>query len=959
VLSIGKMVVGAEEYYLSMVAGGREEYYVGAGEAPGIWVGSGTVDLNLSGEVAAVDLRSVLDGTHPHDGMDLGINRKDPRGRVAGFDLTFSAPKSASLLYGLGSPETAATVKSAHDRAVADGLSYLERHALFARRGHGGANRISTSGLVGAAFVHRTSRAGDPQLHTHVLAANVVHGADGRWSAPEARLLYYHARTAGFVYQASLRGGLVEALGISFGPVHSGSAEVVGVDPSLLKAFSTRRAEIEEYLSLHGGSSRRSAELAALATREPKSAPDVALDGAPDLRQRWRARSIALGVDPDRALCEWGRPREVTLAPATAERIARDILNPEGITTHESVFERRDVMRAVAERLPEGAALADIEGLADWLLVSPEVVELSALGRGGEPLCTTTELLAVEAQLLERAETHARFPGPRVNHEQIRALLTGHALLSDEQRSMVERLAASGAGIEVVVGKAGAGKTTALSVTREAFEAAGYRVSGTALSARAADELQRSAGIESVTLARFLGEAADGTRVLGARDVVVVDEAGMVGTRDLAMVVDLAHESGAKVILVGDPRQLPEIEAGGAYGNLARRLGAVELSENRRQSKAWERDALDYLRRGEATTALSAYVAHERIHLAPTMAETRAEMVRHWSAAQSAGTDTLMLAATRRDVDALNALARAERRERGELGDDVLVNEHRSFAVDDEILCLRNARRLGLLNGTRGVVLARDGSGLTIQTEAGPRSVPKRYIEAGHLDHGYASTIHKAQGATYDRAFVLATESLTRESGYVAMSRARHSSELFVTAGVFEYGHGPDVAPEEPLATTAARLATTRAKHLATEYTQVLAPRGVDPHATQLLGWPSRGEEVEPPMRRMSDRGATDNSGPLSSPWITEILGSRPPFADEQHRYDEIAAAIEVYRRRHGVDGEDALGDRPREVRARLAFDSLTQQVRDYERLRWRELDERGLGPHALEPRAVDMGWGR
>jgi conjugative relaxase-like TrwC/TraI family protein len=963
VLSIGKMVIGAEAYYLSMVAGGREEYYTGTGEAPGTWVGTGTVELALSGEVAPDDLRRVLDGTHPHDGTDLGARRMDPRRRVAGFDLTFSAPKSVSLLYGLGSPETAAAVKSAHDRSMADGLSYLEHHALFARRGHGGAERIATSGLVAAAFVHRTSRAGDPQLHTHVLAANAVLGADGRWSAPEARLLYYHARTAGFVYQASLRARLVEALGISFGPLRSGSAEVAGVDPSLLRGFSTRRAEIEEYLFLRGESSRRSAEVAALATREPKSTPALALNGAPDIRQRWRARSIALGVDPNRGLGERGRPRAVTLGPGDQERIAHDILKPEGITAHDSVFERRDVVRAVAERLPEGAALCDIETLVDRLLTTPAVVELASLGRGGEHLCTTTELLEVEAQLLERAELHAQLPGPRVNHEQSRAILAEHALLSDEQRSMVRRLATSGAGIEVVVGKAGAGKTTALSVAREAFEGAGYRVSGSALSARAAAELAGSAGIESVTLARFLGEAVDGTRDLGPRDVVVVDEAGMVGTRDLAKVVDLAHESGAKLILVGDPRQLPEIEAGGAYANLARRLGAIELSENRRQSEAWERDALDHLRHGEATAALGAYDAHDRIHLAPTMAEIRAEMVRHWSQARSAGTDTLMLAATRRDVNALNGLARGERLERGELGDDVLVSEHRSFALGDEVLCLRNARRLGLLNGTRGVVLARDGGGLSVETDAGPRLVPKKYIEAGHLDHGYASTIHKAQGATYDRAFVLASESLSRESGYVAMSRARHGSELFVASGPFEHGHGPDGAPEEPLATTAARLATTRAKHLASEYAEVLAPRGVDPRAIQLLGWPGRGKEVEPLMRRTSERWATDLSGPPPSPWITEILGSRPAFVDEQPRYDELAAGIEEYRRRHGVDGEDPLGDRPRGVPARLAFDSLTQQIRSYERCRWRQLDERGLEPHGLEhpglkPRGLDLGWG-
>ena len=958
-LSIGKMVMGAEEYYLSVVAGGREEYYTGSGEAPGTWIGSGTVEFSLNGEVAQDHLRRILDGSDPHDGTDLGIQRRDQRGRVAGFDLTFSAPKSVSLLYGLGPPATAAAVKSAHDRAVGDGLSYLERHALFARRGHAGVERISTSGLVAAAFVHRTSRAGDPQLHTHVLAANIVLGADGRWSAPEARLLYHHARTAGFLYQASLRAGLVEGLGLRFGPLRSGSAEVAGLDPSLLRAFSTRRAEIEEYLFLRGESSRRSAEVAALATREPKSTPDRALDGAADLRSRWRSQAMALGVHPERAMGERGRPRVVTLGPAEAERIAHDILSPEGITARESVFERRDVVRALAERLPEGAALCDIEALADRLLGRPEVVELSAIGRGGERLCTTTELLDVEARLLERAEIRARFPGPRVNDEQIRALLAGHALLSGEQRSMIARLATSGASIDIVVGKAGAGKTTALSVAREAFEEVGYQVSGTALSARAAAELEGSAGIESVTLARFLGDAADGNRVLGSHDVLVVDEAGMVGTRDLAKVVDLAHESGAKVILIGDPRQLPEIDAGGAYGNLARRLGAIELSENRRQSQAWEREALDHLRRGEATAALTAYESHGRIHLAPTMAEARAEMVRQWSQARSAGTHTLMLAATRRDVDALNAAARAERRARGELGDDVQMTEHRSFALGDEVLCLRNARRLGVLNGTRGVVLARDASGLCIETDAGPRLVPKKYIEAGHLDHGYASTIHKAQGATYGRAFVLASESLSRESGYVAMSRARHGSHLFVTSGPFEHGHGPDVAPEEPLATTASRLATTRAKHLATEYAHVLAPGGVDPHGGKLLGWPGRGEEVEPPMRCTSDHWATEVSGPSPSLRITEVLGSGPAFVDEQSRYGELAAAIEEYRRRHGVDGEDPLGERPREVRARLAFDSLTQQIRSYERSRWRQLDERGLEPQGLEPRGLDLGWGR
>jgi conjugative relaxase-like TrwC/TraI family protein len=156
---------------------------------------------------------------------------------------------------------------------VTEGVAYLERHALFARRGTDGMRRIRTTGLVAAAFVHRTSRNGDPQLHTHVLAANAVLGEDGRWSASDARGLYAHARTAGFVYQASLRAGLVESLGVAFGPVHRGAAEIEGIDASVLRHFSTRRAEIEEYLFIHGGSSGRTAELAALATMESSASP--------------------------------------------------------------------------------------------------------------------------------------------------------------------------------------------------------------------------------------------------------------------------------------------------------------------------------------------------------------------------------------------------------------------------------------------------------------------------------------------------------------------------------------------------------------------------------------------------------------------------------------------------------------------------------------------------------------
>ncbi len=972
-LSIGKMVAGAEDYYLGIVAQGKEEYYTGTGEALGNWVGSGTTALGLRGEVVPDDLRAILAGASPHDGSPLGAGRGSPS-RVSGFDLTFSAPKSVSVLWGLGDSETSAAVRAAHDQAVAEGLEYLERHATMARRGAGGERRIETSGLVAATFVHRTSRNGDPQLHTHVLAANVVLGADGRWSSPDARLLYFHARTAGFIYQASLRANLVETLGVRFGPVTRGSAELVGADPSLLRRFSTRRAEIEEYLSERGESSGRTAELAALATRAPKPSND-AIGDAVDLRSLWRNQALAVGIDPDADIATVGRPRAVVISDNAATGLTERLVSAEGLTAQDSVFERRDLIRVIAESMPDGAHLDALEGVADRVLVEPSVVTLDGMGRGGEGLQTTRELLEVETALLEVAGSHGQDGAGGVDGRLVACALADYSHLSAEQASMVRRLATSGAGVQIVVGKAGAGKTTALAVTREVFASAGYVVSGTALSARAAEELEVSAGIPSVTLARLLGELDDGTRVIGSRDVLVVDEAGMVGTRTIGRLIDEAS-SGAKLILVGDPLQLAEIQAGGTFRALAHRLGAIELNENRRQHEAWQRRALDELRSGDVAKALLAYEAHDRIRISTTMAAVKIDMVERWLETRDSG--ALMLAVNRRDVDDLNAVARTKLIECGLLGDEVLRTEERSFALSDEVVCLRNARKLGVLNGTRGTVVGFDTDGLHIETAGGPRVLPTRYIESRHLTHGYATTVHKAQGATYDRAFVLATDSLTREAGYVAMSRARRGTELFVVSGAFEDGRGADLGKDEPMARTAARLAISRTKLMASEHLAGGLPANGHfpsdfPTDTNFPSdFPTDAGADSPLAPRMETAPATPPR-PAAIDWRVRFadlegpqhhvaaLGTRPAFVDEQRRYDRVARAIDTYRERFAVGGPDPLGPRPFETFPRLAYDHVASQIRDYEKVRWRELTRPspGIGGRDMEVSqitAIDAG---
>ncbi len=283
-LSLGKLGAGQQSYYLDAVASGVEDYYGGRGEVAGRWVGAGAETLGLSGVVAGDALRAVLEGRDPDSGDRLGRVRSD---HVPGFDLTFRAPKSVSVLFGLGGFEVSAQVRDAHDSAVDAALGYLERSACWSRRGTDGVDQVSGDGFVGAAFRHRSSRAGDPHLHTHVLVANVTRGPDERWGTLDARHLFLHAKTAGYLYEAHLRVELTHRLGVEWGPVVNGIADLDGIPDGVLRAFSTRRVEIEAALAKRGASSARAAEIAALDTRKAK---DYGVSvGA--MTERWRTQA--------------------------------------------------------------------------------------------------------------------------------------------------------------------------------------------------------------------------------------------------------------------------------------------------------------------------------------------------------------------------------------------------------------------------------------------------------------------------------------------------------------------------------------------------------------------------------------------------------------------------------------------------------------------------------------------
>jgi conjugative relaxase-like TrwC/TraI family protein len=788
-LSLAK---AAKDYYLQKLGemSPQEDYYLRGGTAAGRWVGSGAAELDLHGTVSAKGLVRMFDGEHPGTGQRLGRRlRKDG---VAAWDVTFSADKSVSLLWALGDEHTRKEVVEAFDEASSQALGYLESVASATR----GATKtvvvdkegnrkcrvktwpIPTSGYVAAAFTEYTSRADDPQLHTHVVIANKVRGEDGVWRTLDGRLLYRHQLAAGYLHEAVLRKELTERLGVPWQPVRNGMADIGGFTRTQIEAFSRRREQLEAWREDQGLPDTPAArQVAVVATREAKQ--DHLLE---ELEMEWRRRAAEVGLTPERIDRMLDRRRQV----ATPDRshLFAQLASPEGLTAKKATFGRSEAVRAIAASLPEGGERDQIEALADQFLGGDQVVSLSS-GAGSDLKYTTAELMATEQRVIDRAEdrTSVTWRAPRRLAE---AVLRRRPHLTEDQREMVRRLATSGAGIDVAVGPAGSGKSLVMAVVAHLARLTGTPILGTALAARTAVGLQEATRITSSSLTALNHRA---TTEGGLPDgvVVVVDEASMVGTRQLATLSDHVNKAGGKLILIGDPHQLPEIEAGGLFQTLVDRLPAVELHQNVRQDQPWERTALDELRNGSVADAVASYRKHRRLVIGRTRDETLVRAVDDWyQHVTTTGdlTGSLLLARNNETVKQLNVLARGHLANSGDLSGPTLEADGREYQRGDRVICLKNDPRLGVLNGDLATAINVDSKRgtLTIQLdrEPEPRLLPDWYLDEGYIDHGYALTGHKAQGITVDRTFAVIGGGTSREWAYVAMSRGRESNSAYL-----------------------------------------------------------------------------------------------------------------------------------------------------------------------------------
>ncbi|HWX98138.1 MAG TPA: MobF family relaxase [Solirubrobacteraceae bacterium] len=843
-LSIGKIALGQHRYYEQQVAHGGDDYYSGRGEAPGEWIGAGARALGLSGRVNAEQFSALIAGLDPRDPrVRLRASEHDPR--VAALDLTFSAPKSISVLFAVAPEAISGTLAACHEEAVRAALEYLEDTAVSVRRGHGGTRVERAGGLIAAAYRHRMSRALDPQLHTHLVAANLARGRDGRFTALHGTALYRAAKTAGYLYQAHLRALVSDRLGLEWAEVHKGAAELAPVPSQVIAHFSKRRQKMQREADAGGIGlgSRAAGESAALATRERKQ---YGID-THTWREEVRARAGELGLGRAEVseMIHAGRER---LDHGSLERGAVDerslgdhLASANGLTARCNTFDQRPVLQEFAAAAGQGALVGEVRGLAERFEEREDVLATE------EGELTTTELVACERRLIAAAIGRARESTCLVEPALAeRALAAAGQPLTAEQATAVRTAVTTGHGVTVIQALAGTGKTYTAGALRAVYERAGYQVLGVAPTGRAARELTEQAGIPARTLDQLLIDHEQLGDTLPRGCVVILDEAGMAATRPSARLLQGAEHARAKVIAIGDPGQLSSVQAGGWLGAVGRAVGAVRLTEVMRQRDPAERRALGALHSQLPRVYLQWATRTGRIDTFSDQSTACQQALDEWERAMRllGRPQAVMIARDNDTRAALNDGARELLAGHGALGPE-RVYDGVPVAVGDRVICRHNDRRLDVDNGTRGTVHDLDANRIVMHTDSGVlRELPAAYV-ADHVEHAYALTGHGMQGATIEAAFVIAApRDLTAGWSYTALSRARGTTRLLIHDHEFsgERGefaptdHAPAGDRDEILARVQRQMLQRDDEDLAIEQ----LPAAIEPLREQLAALPTR-----------------------------------------------------------------------------------------------------------------------
>lgn len=783
----------------------RGDYYTLDGDpdkpVPSRWHGSPelleSLGLDPEAPVERSDLRTVMQGFSPASKEPLRPVGADGT-RVAGVELMLAPPKSVSALWAVSDPYRRAQIEAAHRAAVASALQRTVREVDLVRRKSGGVVRFERArSLIGAEFVHTSSRlahdadAGgipDPQLHSH-LVLFAAERSDGVLAAIESRRLYRSARESGAWYRAELAANLQE-LGLLV-ERRTGNDEryfeLRGVPQRLGTHWSSRSEDVDRAARLFRqryGREPKAEELGSLttSTRGSKSAADrVDVDAA------WRAVGEELGLSAEQAKSlftdlEISRPEKANLHAELLAEVTRD----------RATIEDRE-LRAKAYEISAGVCRPHE---ADELIA--ELERSGQLVRLEDGFWTTRRLREMEEATLkiaERSVTKDLAPVQDRSLKQARREIAREiqGSLSQEQREALETITGHG-GLTVLIGRAGTGKGVVLSAAARAWQLDNYKVIGTAVAGATAQRLKEDAQLDASHTVDGLIRGVENERIhLGSRSIVMMDEGGMADTERLTRLVKLTRDHRAKLVLAGDAAQLGPIGAGGLFPQLTERVPSAELTEVRRANHEWERGAWEQVRSGQPGPALASYSAHDRLHVFDTRAEAADAMVERWNEARRElpnGRAIMITDATNKERDQINAMAQERRAKAGELGADRLQLPGKPYglAAGDEMIFSAPFKVPGeqrIENGITGTVIDVDSAKdkALIQTEErDPRQVEVDTSRFSDLNLSYAVHVYKAQGITAEESQVLIGGwQSDRESAYVALSRARERTHIYLS----------------------------------------------------------------------------------------------------------------------------------------------------------------------------------
>jgi len=767
--SNGKEAAAASHYYSERSA----DYYLkGSTSHDGLWIGQGSARLGLAGGPDREQLQLALAGYL----AGRKVQNAGRANRQMGWDLTFSAPKSVSLAWAFAAPAHQLEILRAHQAAAKVAHDYVESKTTT-RRGKGG--RIKEPAyLASALFTHYTSREGDPQLHSHVVIPNFCVRSDGTIGTLKSEPLYHLKLTAGALYQAELAARM-RVLGYGIESEDKGTFRLLDVHRDLEQQFSKRSKEINRLSKERGIRTYKGTRKIVLSTRPTKKHTTLA-----ERQAFWQkeAEEAGLSISIER--------HAKSLTKEARDAWMRENVAKAGqkLTDQNSVFFEKDHLREIARASYGILNAQQVQRLAAMACASGRVVELGK-NKEGHQAFTTPEMSGLERGMMDLVRKLAEKKGYEVDASKA---ISDIGYLSDEQQASV--LSTTGRhGISVIQGRAGAGKTTTLSAIRGSYERAGWKVQGLALSGQAALTMEKESGIRSKTIASWKKDPLPEPKT-----VLVIDEAGMVGSRSMRDILQRADKAGSKVILVGDERQLQPIEAGGALHAVDVELinvapgASSQIQTIRRQKEEWMRNAVHDAAIGRTAEALKELDVRGKITMYASASVAKAELIKEYLGHHDSGFErSLILTHRKGDSNKINDMVREELQARNLVSEDKLQvhNSQRNIdiAIGDRLMFTKNDYRLGVRNGQRGAVKSIDekSQSLVIRTDEGEEkavSIDKYKF----LEYGWASTTHKAQGATVDRAYVFGhtKESMaSQQMTYVQISRAREEAKIYAVAG--------------------------------------------------------------------------------------------------------------------------------------------------------------------------------